>query len=90
MIRKVLELVNKIPIEERRKLRGLAFIVEKNMFQISEEGQFIAGQYFANNSIVFYENFIYTDEDLKNVFIHELCHHFGMDEEQVRNYMNKK
>jgi len=90
MIKKILALVNKIPQKERKKLDGLTFVVEKDMFQIANGGQFIVGRYFRDNSIVFYEPLIKTDKDLKRVLVHEICHHFGMNEKQVENYLKKK
>ena len=85
MIHKILKLLNQIPISERKRLDGLAFIVERDMFVISNGGQFIRGQYNRSNSIVFYDALIQSEKDLKEILLHELCHHFGMDEEQVRN-----
>ena len=87
MIKKIAALISKIPREQRKKLDGLRFIVDKDSFQIVQGGSFARGQYFKDNSIVFYEAFIHSDEELKEVLRHELCHHFGMNEEQVRRWM---
>ena len=87
MIKKIAALVNKIPQEQRKKLEGLRFIVDHDSFQIVKGGYFAKAQYFKDNSIVFYEALIHSDEELKEVFRHELCHHFGMNEEQVRRWM---
>lgn len=90
MIRKILALINQIPIKERRRLDGLTFIVEKDMFQIVNGGMFAKAQYFKNNSLVFYEAMINNDKELKEVLRHELCHHFGMDERQVKDYFKSR
>ena len=89
MIRKVMELVGKIPIEKRRKLGHLEFAVIKDAFRISE-GEFVKAQYLRDNIILFFEDMIKDDDELKEVLKHELCHHLGMNEKQVRNYLKER
>jgi len=87
MTRRVVQLLNNLPPELRKKLEGARFIVEKDVIQIGPEGNFIDGQYFRDNSIIIYESLIRDDNHLKKVIIHELCHHFGMNERQVIKYL---
>lgn len=87
MIRKIAALLDKIPREERKRLDGLRFIVDKDSFQIGNGGRFIRGEYFKDNSIIIYESLIHSDKELKEVLRHELCHHFGMNEEQTRRWL---
>ena len=86
MIRKILALIDRIPLKERAGLDGLTFIVEKDCFKMIG-GSYVRAQYFRDNSIVFYKLLIHSDVELKEVLIHELCHHFGMNEKQVEKYM---
>ena len=87
MIKKIAELLAKIPQEQRKKLDGLQFIVSKDSLQIDKGGRFIKGEYYRDNSIIIYEALIRDDEDLKNTLLHEICHHFGLNEEETRRLM---
>lgn len=89
MIKRVLEIISKIPEEKRKRLAGLTFIVEKDAFQVHESGKFINGQYFRDNSVVIYEVLVESDDALKHILSHELAHHFGMDEREVRRYFDE-
>ena len=87
LITRIIVLIDKLPIDLRRKLHGIDFIVEDKAFILSREGAYVKAQVLGKNSIIFFEPFIGGDEDLAETLIHELCHHFGMDEQQVRNFM---
>ena len=78
-----------IPQEERQKLDGLEFIFDFNTIKIVEGGNFSKGTYYKNNSIIFYLNLIKDEQDLKETFLHEICHHFGMNEEITRRTINE-
>jgi hypothetical protein len=85
----VAQWLDMIPQAERQKLDGLEFIFDFNTIKIVEGGNFSKGTYYKNNSIIFYLYLIKNEQDLKETFLHEICHHFGMNEETTRRTINE-
>ena len=61
MIEKIVEWLNKIPLEKRKKLDGVSFVIEPNIVLIKNGGQFIKGEYFRGNNYEDYLDQIYND-----------------------------
>ena len=87
LLHKLINIIGGLPIELRKKLHGVRFIVDEDSFTLMPDGSFIKAMTLGKNEIIFYEPFIGDGNDLRETLIHELCHHFGMDEQEVRRFM---
>jgi predicted SprT family Zn-dependent metalloprotease len=82
-------LLNKIPMEEREKFCPLKVYFDDSTIELDDNGGFVKGRYYDGSEIVIYVHYIIDEEELKEVFKHELAHHFGMGEKEIRKYINR-
>ena len=73
----------------KEKLKGIGkidFVFSDNIICLDKEGQFIRAQYFNDSkTIVFYSITILSKSDLKEVLLHELGHHFGLEHKDIKH-----
>ena len=74
----ILEIVDKIPREERKKWKGLQFVIEENVLSVEENGLYCAGKWFNGGIITLYSEMIRNKDHLKEVILHEIAHHLGL------------
>lgn len=85
MIKDLLEILMKFDLDKRKKLNCIEFVFDSNTIKINEDGMLIKARYFNDSrTVIIYPHLILDKEDLRKVVLHELSHHFGIREENIK------
>jgi len=81
-VKDIFEVVNRIPLEERKRWKKLYFCIDEGTLGL-DAGNYIQGEWGNAGVITLYPFCILNKEELRKTIMHEIAHHLGLDHKQM-------